>query len=101
MGTDCALHSPMCTIESVSPCSTEKTTIDTGSPFPTAVLALTVTVYGTPGSAYTRVNCMAKCETTIEIHNRIRRLIAKTQSLLTNVNGNFIAAWSGNSYLKL
>ena len=28
----------------VIPCSTEKTTIDTGSPLPTAVLALTVTV---------------------------------------------------------
>ena len=32
------------------PCCMEKTTIDTGSPFPTAVLALTVTLYGTPGS---------------------------------------------------
>ena len=42
--TDCAPHSPMCAIVALSPCCTVKTTIDTGSTFPTAVLALTVTV---------------------------------------------------------
>ena len=34
---------------------------------------------------------MAKCETAIEIHNRIMRLIAKTLSLLVNVNRKYIA----------
>ena len=42
--TDCASHSPLYAIVALSPCCTAKTTIDTGSPFPTAVLALTVTV---------------------------------------------------------
>ena len=34
---------------------------------------------------------MVKCKTTIEIHNRIRRLIAKTLSILINVNRKYIA----------
>ena len=38
-----AQHNPLhIVISSMLPCCTEKTTIDTGSPFPKAVLALTV-----------------------------------------------------------
>ena len=42
--TDCASHNPKYAIVALSPCCTAKTTIDTGSPFPTAVLPLTVTL---------------------------------------------------------